>query len=98
MSFTAKYPRFVPSYQELWAQVANVEALAEVRPQNWPAQALSLPADLDTAEVRVKDVVAALSSPPKFFCTQTLASLFRTRLAGAAKYRAFAPNKLDEYL
>lgn len=98
MSFTAKYPRFVPSYQELWAQVANVEALAEVRPQNWPAQALSLPADLDTAEVRLKDVVAALSSPPKFFVRRRLQAYLEPDWQELQNTEPFAPNKLDEYL
>ena len=71
-AFIPQHPRAIRSYQQLWAQVAQVGESEELQAHNWPEHPLDIPADLNPQVVPWQDVIEALTAPAKFFVTRRL--------------------------
>ena len=97
LNFMPEHPRAVPSFQTLWAKVAQVGASVELSPSNWPKYPLDIPADLDRQEVHWKNVIEALQNPPRFFVRRRLQAYLESEWAEAASAEPFQLNKLEEY-
>lgn len=87
----------VPAYQHLWKDVALAEFATEKTELSWQESALSLPTDLNTEQVKMQDIVSALSDPCKFFIRRRLQSTLDIGWQEKLSAEPFANNGLETY-
>lgn len=97
-SFFPSHPRGIPSYQKLWADVAQVDTDAQPQISNWPEQPLAeIPADLEREEVLLANLKLALENPPKFFMTRRLQTYLTNDWASLSTTEPFELDGLEKY-
>lgn len=87
----------VPGYQHLWMEVAQAGLSEEKTDLSWQSSALALPADLNTDQVNVQDMVLALSDPCKFFIRRRLQSSLDIDWQEKLSAEPFATEGLEQY-
>lgn len=97
-SFSYESVRAVPSYQQLWAQVAQADEEQTIVPHNWLAGSLlDIPTELNKNELQWHDVIQALSHPPQFFIRRRLQANLETDWQEQEVSEPFGTDKLVEY-
>src|SRR5690554_6780607 len=78
-------------------EVAQAGLSEEKTDLSWQSSALALPADLNTDQVNVQDMVLALSDPCKFFIRRRLQSSLDIDWQEKLSAEPFATEGLEQY-
>ncbi len=87
----------IPAYQHLWKEVAQAGFATEQTNLSWQQTELPLPADLNTEQVSMQDIVFALSDPSKFFIRRRLQSSLDIDWQEKLSAEPFVNNGLELY-